>query len=364
MNGKYIHYKKEESVKTTGREINPIPGEKVDEIIDEFMKDGSEDSISSDNIEDIPVEDLDFSIRTFNCLHLRANLKTLGDILNTPLCDLVKIRNFGRKCLKEVQEVLKKYGYQYIIGDPDHYEDKPALICKATVDDIKANIKSLSDDILELWGKGYNVLGIAEKLNIAESTVREKLTTAGVSFAITNVWDSLTKNEKDSVTRQIITADNLKAPSAIAKKMCDLETENADLRSKYEQINSMYLKCASAFENLKKENEKLKKDNCELEGSNKILSNGKLKDMEAYKRLQDKYDVLRDKFNNRQQTRPAPQSCRHDVSTMIREVIDAMCRDKIEEIGVIIDGFVVQIHPRKDEKKLGTYTIRARESIV
>ena len=306
MNGKYFNYTE------TGREIvkvseNQTPFDpKIVEVIDEYMEDEPKDDRP---IEDIPVEEFDFTCRTYNCLQ-RKDIRTLGDILKTPLHDLICIRNFGRRSLEEVQEVLKKYGYQYIVGDPDHCNDVPALICKAKVAD---------------------------------------------------VWDSLTGDEKDSVAKQIVSADdvvlpdNFKAPNEIAKKMYDLETENEEIRNKYEKLNSMYLKCASALEDL----EKLKKENEELEQMNKILSNGKLEDMQAYERLKNRFDDLRAEYN-----RSLSQPTRNNVTTMIKEVIDAMHRDKIEEIGVIVDGFVVQIHPRKDEKKLGTYTIRTRESIV
>lgn len=59
----------------------------------------------------IPLEDLDFSVRTYNCLR-RYGCETLGDI-PTSETELMKIRNLGRKSLKEILCKFKEYGIKY-----------------------------------------------------------------------------------------------------------------------------------------------------------------------------------------------------------------------------------------------------------
>ncbi len=56
-----------------------------------------------------PIEDLDFSVRTFNCLK-RANIKTLKDLVEKKQSDFMKIRNLGKKSLKEVLDKIKDMG--------------------------------------------------------------------------------------------------------------------------------------------------------------------------------------------------------------------------------------------------------------
>lgn len=56
-----------------------------------------------------PIEDLDFSVRTFNCLK-RANIKTLKDLVDKKQSDFMKIRNLGKKSLKEVLDKMKDLG--------------------------------------------------------------------------------------------------------------------------------------------------------------------------------------------------------------------------------------------------------------
>ena len=55
------------------------------------------------------IEDLDFSVRTFNCLK-RANIKTLKDLVDKKQSDFMKIRNLGKKSLKEVLDKIKDMG--------------------------------------------------------------------------------------------------------------------------------------------------------------------------------------------------------------------------------------------------------------
>jgi len=58
---------------------------------------------------DARIEELDFSVRTYNCLK-KANIQTIADLVKTSEEDLMNIRNFGRKSLVEVQDKLLQYG--------------------------------------------------------------------------------------------------------------------------------------------------------------------------------------------------------------------------------------------------------------
>ena len=51
------------------------------------------------------IEDLDFSVRAYNCLK-RAGIHTLQDLVNKSESDMMKIRNLGKKSLKEVKDKM------------------------------------------------------------------------------------------------------------------------------------------------------------------------------------------------------------------------------------------------------------------
>lgn len=60
---------------------------------------------------DVRIEELDFSVRTYNCLK-KANIQTVADLVRTSVEELMNIRNFGRKSLVEVQDKLKQFGHE------------------------------------------------------------------------------------------------------------------------------------------------------------------------------------------------------------------------------------------------------------
>jgi len=57
-----------------------------------------------------PVESLDLSARTLNCLK-RAGVHRVGEVLKMPKRDLLRIRNFGQKSLDELYERLEEKGF-------------------------------------------------------------------------------------------------------------------------------------------------------------------------------------------------------------------------------------------------------------
>ena len=58
------------------------------------------------------IDDLDFSVRAYNCLK-RAGVNTLGDLTSKSEVEMMKIRNLGKKSLKEVIEKIKDMGLRF-----------------------------------------------------------------------------------------------------------------------------------------------------------------------------------------------------------------------------------------------------------
>jgi DNA-directed RNA polymerase subunit alpha len=56
-----------------------------------------------------PIEDLNFSVRSANCLQ-SADLKYVGELVQRTENDLLKTKNFGRKSLNEIKETLRNMG--------------------------------------------------------------------------------------------------------------------------------------------------------------------------------------------------------------------------------------------------------------
>ena len=54
-----------------------------------------------DKVLELTIEELDLSVRSFNCLK-RANINTVEDLISKTEDEMMKVRNLGRKSLEEV----------------------------------------------------------------------------------------------------------------------------------------------------------------------------------------------------------------------------------------------------------------------
>ncbi len=65
---------------------------------------------------DIAIEDLDFSVRTYNCLK-RAGINSIGDLVARTEDEMMKVRNLGKKSLEEVIVKLGDMGLSLIASE-------------------------------------------------------------------------------------------------------------------------------------------------------------------------------------------------------------------------------------------------------
>ncbi len=60
----------------------------------------------------MPVDELELSVRSHNCLRA-ANIKTIADLVRRDEPELLKFRNFGRKSLAELSEIIEGFGLNF-----------------------------------------------------------------------------------------------------------------------------------------------------------------------------------------------------------------------------------------------------------
>ena len=58
------------------------------------------------------IDDMEFSVRAYNCLK-RSGINTMQDLVNRKESDMMKIRNLGKKSLKEVLDKVKAMGLSF-----------------------------------------------------------------------------------------------------------------------------------------------------------------------------------------------------------------------------------------------------------
>ena len=70
------------------------------------------DEMSNESKLEMTIEDLDLSVRSFNCLK-RAGIHTVEDLVNKTEGEMMKVRNLGRKSFEEVMQKLASLGYKF-----------------------------------------------------------------------------------------------------------------------------------------------------------------------------------------------------------------------------------------------------------
>ncbi len=68
------------------------------------------------------VDELELSVRSNNCLKM-ANIKTLGDLVRRSEAEMLKYKNFGRKSLREISEILEGMGLQFGMDITPYMQD-------------------------------------------------------------------------------------------------------------------------------------------------------------------------------------------------------------------------------------------------
>ena len=72
------------------------------------------------------VEELELSVRSYNCLK-NANIQTIGDLVQKSESEMLRTKNFGRKSLNEIKEILAGLGLSFGMKfDPQGRSGRPA----------------------------------------------------------------------------------------------------------------------------------------------------------------------------------------------------------------------------------------------
>ena len=85
------------------------------EDIADIMVEKSEDQ-KARTLEKMPIEELELSVRSFNCLK-RANINTVENLINKSEDDMMNVRNLGRKSLEEIKQKLEELSLGLKTGD-------------------------------------------------------------------------------------------------------------------------------------------------------------------------------------------------------------------------------------------------------
>jgi DNA-directed RNA polymerase subunit alpha len=83
----------------------------LEEVVDpaqDAPADQAHAATANDNL-DKSVEELELSVRSYNCLK-NANISTIRELVQKTEAEMLRTKNFGRKSLNEIREILQTMG--------------------------------------------------------------------------------------------------------------------------------------------------------------------------------------------------------------------------------------------------------------
>lgn len=80
--------------------------------VDEEPVEVDEEALRIRKLLKMSVDELELSVRSYNCL-MAANIKTIGDLVRRDEQEMLKFRNFGRKSLQELTQILEEKGLRF-----------------------------------------------------------------------------------------------------------------------------------------------------------------------------------------------------------------------------------------------------------
>ena len=91
------------------------------------------------------VEELELSVRSYNCLK-NANIQTIGDLVQKTEAEMLRTKNFGRKSLNEIKEILANLGlglrYEVRFARPAGFSRRSAIVPSQPSDDDRERLRS------------------------------------------------------------------------------------------------------------------------------------------------------------------------------------------------------------------------------
>lgn len=92
--------------------VNLQPFVNLEKAVEEMNMLKEEVVVQENKFENMPIEELDLSVRSYNCLK-RAAISTVAELTQKTEEEMMKVRNLGKKSLKEVKDKLAENGLSF-----------------------------------------------------------------------------------------------------------------------------------------------------------------------------------------------------------------------------------------------------------
>lgn len=132
-------------------------------------------SINESEYIDKSINEMDFSVRLFNCLHGKCNVNTVGEMLKLTYAKLVELKGLGKTSLKELDETLRNMSSKEISSEKPRKRLALRLETKRFLRENSSNICKKQFKFCEEWDFTDNELKVLEKIKSATEVLDSEL---------------------------------------------------------------------------------------------------------------------------------------------------------------------------------------------
>ena len=125
-------------------------GDEIEDVIDDsiWIDDEIEESSIVSDVMELDIDELELSIRSYNCLK-RAGINTVRELCDRTPEDLRKVRNLGRRSYEEVLSKLQELGVRLRDSESDIEQEDSGSggrseILKISIDDLELSVRSVN----------------------------------------------------------------------------------------------------------------------------------------------------------------------------------------------------------------------------
>ena len=163
-----------------------------------FTGDDDEEDDGDIGFPDVPIEELDLSVRAFNALR-RAGIDTLYKLMRTSREDLMRVRNLGRKCVEEIENKLMhiERGAPRVTGAPapDYAEKLNELIGLENVKEQVRRITAFARMKRDMERQGRDAVPVVLNMEFTGNPGTAKTTVARIVAGLFHEIGLLTRDE-------------------------------------------------------------------------------------------------------------------------------------------------------------------------
>ena len=181
---------------------------------------------SPKNMQSMAIEDLDLSVRSYNCLK-RAGIQTVEELTQRSEEEMMRVRNLGKKSLKEVKDKIYELGLSFKSYDYSQVKEEPPMWNRKlgrTADHRKAMLRNMATSLI-----------LNGKIETTEMKAKELRSVVDELITLAKRGDLHARRQAAAYIRNVV-ADEKTGETVLKKLFDEIGPKYADRNGGYTRV--------------------------------------------------------------------------------------------------------------------------------